>query len=704
MSIFFYPVLYVLNRLKYSQKFALIGVLILLPCAVSMYFLVTELHKNIVFSEMERYGLAYNNTVNKALDSIQEHRRLSYAVLGGDSTSKDRLSAAQAAVDEQFKQVDALDQKLGAKLDSTVQWTGLKKKWQDLKDKLPGIKQQDSYDLHTAIAADILALIAHVGDKSNLILDPELDAYYLMDATLIRIPTLTEEISQLRELGSGIGLRKTITKEEITTLIYKKATIASASDALYAGAQVIYDKNPPLKTQMDAPIQQWAGSFSQFIAGLDSNFVMPDKIQGSDVLYANAATKAVKDVQSLYNAEATLLEKLLSERVGHYTQIQYFVISFVGIVFLLVLYVFGAFYISFTKAVRALQQSSMEVAKGNLLTRIAIRTKDEMRDASLSFNAMVDAVKEIINASKQAAEQVSSTSERIVIIAEEAANVNQKLSMSMQETVQRAEIQLHGTEESSNAMTEMTTGIQRIAESASIVSDTSQDSSQSAAAGNEAMGKVIVQMESIQYSVSDTADKIHRLHDFSQEISQIAEVIKGLSAQTNLLALNASIEAARVGEHGRGFAVVANETRKLAEQSSTSAEGIYMLLQQIQEASVQSVQMMDKVQENVRLGHTVVQEAGDSFRQILQSTQHIAEQIQDISAASEQIAAGSEEAAAAISEIAGVTKKSSEQFKSISDMSMAQLSSMEELAGEAVVLNQMSQSLREQIGKFAIEE
>jgi methyl-accepting chemotaxis protein len=162
------------------------------------------------------------------------------------------------------------------------------------------------------------------------------------------------------------------------------------------------------------------------------------------------------------------------------------------------------------------------------------------------------------------------------------------------------------------------------------------------------------------------------------------------------LALNASIEAARVGEHGRGFSIVANETRKLAEQSTASAEGIYALLKQIKDASEQSVHKMNKVQEDVRLGQTDVKDAGASFRKISMSTQQIAEKIQDISAASEQMAAGSEEAAATISEIAGVTKKSSEQFKLISDMSVAQLSSMEDLADQAIALNQMSQSLHEQ--------
>ncbi|WP_090791656.1 methyl-accepting chemotaxis protein [Paenibacillus sp. GP183] len=169
-----------------------------------------------------------------------------------------------------------------------------------------------------------------------------------------------------------------------------------------------------------------------------------------------------------------------------------------------------------------------------------------------------------------------------------------------------------------------------------------------------------------------------------------------------MLALNASIEASRVGEHGRGFTVVANETRKLAEQSALSAEDITALIQQIQETSLQSVKSMDNVVNDVQIGRTVVQESSESFQRIIQSSQEIADQIQDISAASEQMAASSEEAAATISEIAKITKISFDQFQSISETSSAQLSDMEELAEQANALNRMSQTLREQIGKFAI--
>lgn len=78
----------------------------------------------------------------------------------------------------------------------------------------------------------------------------------------------------------------------------------------------------------------------------------------------------------------------------------------------------------------------------------------------------------------------------------------------------------------------------------------------------------------------------------SGQITNIIELMDGISFQTNLLALNAAVEAARAGEHGRGFAVVAAEVRNLSQKSSDAAHHIRRL---IQEASEQVQQGMGDI-------------------------------------------------------------------------------------------------------------
>jgi methyl-accepting chemotaxis protein len=207
-------------------------------------------------------------------------------------------------------------------------------------------------------------------------------------------------------------------------------------------------------------------------------------------------------------------------------------------------------------------------------------------------------------------------------------------------------------------------------------------------------------MGAIQQSVNGTTQSIEQLNGFAQKVGQMVVFIKELAYKSNILALNASIEAVRAGEHGRGFSVVANETRKLAEMSASSADGIADLLNQIQLTSEQSYQAMNQVQQEVQLGSQTVQDTRQTFQLILSSTRSIASQMEEISAAAEQMSASSEEVTATIGQISDIARGSSEQVVQMSDMSSRNLASMRELSEQADLLKNLSHSLQQQIEKF----
>lgn len=101
----------------------------------------------------------------------------------------------------------------------------------------------------------------------------------------------------------------------------------------------------------------------------------------------------------------------------------------------------------------------------------------------------------------------------------------------------------------------------------------------------------------------DMADKgVTSLVFSATKIKEISTLITDISGQTNLLALNAAIEAARAGEHGKGFAVVAEEVRKLADQTSQSANNIHKLVSTIQNESNETVNNIQIVRDNVDSG------------------------------------------------------------------------------------------------------
>nr|WP_272914384.1 methyl-accepting chemotaxis protein [Paenibacillus sp. EZ-K15] len=78
------------------------------------------------------------------------------------------------------------------------------------------------------------------------------------------------------------------------------------------------------------------------------------------------------------------------------------------------------------------------------------------------------------------------------------------------------------------------------------------------------------------------------------------------------------MEASRAGEHGRGFAVVAGEVKKLAEQSSKSAQQITSYVESIQEGIQNAVQSMEQGTREVTEALHLVTQAGSSFNETME--------------------------------------------------------------------------------------
>jgi methyl-accepting chemotaxis protein len=143
--------------------------------------------------------------------------------------------------------------------------------------------------------------------------------------------------------------------------------------------------------------------------------------------------------------------------------------------------------------------------------------------------------------------------------------------------------------------------------------------------------------------VAQVVDTMGSIHTSSKKIVDIIGVIDGIAFQTNILALNAAVEAARAGEQGRGFAVVATEVRSLAQRSAAAAKEIKTLI--------------DDSVANVDAGSTLVEQAGSTMAQIVDSVKRVTDIMGEITAASQEQTDGIEQVNRAITEMDGVTQQ-----------------------------------------------
>ena len=196
--------------------------------------------------------------------------------------------------------------------------------------------------------------------------------------------------------------------------------------------------------------------------------------------------------------------------------------------------------------------------------------------------------------------------------AEAVATASSEISQGNQDLSGRTEGQASALEETAASMEQLGTAVGQNAGHAREADQLARSASELAEQGGAAVQRVV--------------DTMGDINAGSRKIADIIGVIDGIAFQTNILALNAAVEAARAGEQGRGFAVVASEVRHLATRSAQAAHEIKALIG----SSVDSVDQ----------GTVLVNEAGQTMREVIASIQKVSRLMSDISTASGEQSAG----------------------------------------------------------------
>jgi twitching motility protein PilJ len=210
---------------------------------------------------------------------------------------------------------------------------------------------------------------------------------------------------------------------------------------------------------------------------------------------------------------------------------------------------------------------------------------------------------------------------------------------------------------SNTSVSEINTSIQRVSAAANDAAQVAQEARHNASYGGQAVDKTVFSMNRIRNNVQETAKKIKRLGESSQQIGEIVKLIDDIADQTNMLALNAAIQAATAGEQGKGFSVVTEEVRRLAQRSSNAAREIASLVKSIQDDTNAAVVAMEESTGEVVEGSRVADEAGKALRSIEQVVSKLADLIFNISESSLQQAITSSNIARSMNEVSTLTQE-----------------------------------------------
>ncbi|HEB55900.1 MAG TPA: methyl-accepting chemotaxis protein [Gammaproteobacteria bacterium] len=669
-----WPAERVMGRLRYAQKFMLVFILFMVPLLVSGYLLVKEISTDVHSLENEHRGVLYLGALRHLLKHVPQHRGMTYAYLSGDTSFRQKAIDKSKQVENDFIALEKQERELGGLLKTGQKFAALKQHWQQLQSRVMQMSADESFQEHSKLMDEIIGLNVYVADTSGLVLDPELDSFYLMDTVVNILPALANDMGKARGMAAGVTAKGEMSVEQNTRLAVLEDRIRSDSNRLQSALAVVMKENPDIGARLKGRDQVAVDEGKAFLHMLNSEILQPDHINVSAKAVFAAGSKAISAGFELYDRVLPALDDLLLSRVETKKSEQMYSTATAVFILLALLWLFAGFYRGVINNIQRIADAAGWLADGDMTTRVQVQGHDEMKDIGEGFNRMATSFNDVISKLASSAQQVAASSE--------------ELSAVTVQTGQTINEQQSQTEQVATAMNEMNATVQEVAKNVADTANAANGANQETQAGRRVVDEAVTAIQGLAGEIESAAEVIQTVEQDSDSISAVLDVIRGIAEQTNLLALNAAIEAARAGEQGRGFAVVADEVRTLAGRTQDATQEINSMIERLQSGSKKAVEVMNSSREQTQLVVDKAQHAGESLKVIAASV----EKINDMSS---QIASAAEEQHA-------VTEEINQNIVSISNMATQTSAGASQTSQSSEELARLATELQTIVQKFKV--
>ncbi len=311
-------------------------------------------------------------------------------------------------------------------------------------------------------------------------------------------------------------------------------------------------------------------------------------------------------------------------------------------------------------------------------------------------------IRELMQKISDITDLVASASEELSASASQSADASEMVAVSCTNVAGSCTEQISAVSSASDETSAFVSNMQEFKSAITRSNDMTKSTSEAAEKGASDMTNATNMMSTIKESVENTAEVVDGLGDKLKNIDTFVSTISEIASQTNLLSLNASIEAARAGEAGKGFAVVASEISKLADDSNQAAENITALIEDIMRSSEEAVGAMRDGAERVVEGTETVNEAGNTFSNIVDMVRAIADESERMNAIVEQLSHGTNTIAENIQKIEQMGVNVADETQNVSAASQEQTASSHQVAESSDRLAENALTLQKLVSQFKL--
>ena len=624
MKTVLYPAIALMNRLSFGMKFSLISVLFFLPMLVTNFYLVRDSYRQFVGTQA---ALASLELLGSSLQLRRDLENLNDLVLISSMIGQSSQAGDLDARITQLEQsVSAGLQGLQPVTRDAEQAAEFVAKRDELLAELKSAEGESALQNKIVIVGRLLSsshiLIKQVVSQAGLSQNPQPQVRQITELLTNVTPHITEVLSQGRAIGAyslaqGFINSSASTQFDDLLLQLEKLHAEYGLDLQEALGGNVAAQNG-LGSLAEASRQTLKDSAVLF----EDQVIVADSLDTPWVQFFDQVSQEMAKTYAFNDGLLAFLDSQLSKRLTENRGQMLLLVVALVVVFLLIGYLYGGFYVSTRTTLKNLGQVMDKVAAGDMTITFQAQSRDELGELGQVFNQTVRRIHDLIERVGHTVGEVGGQADRVEVVSGES---NQAVAG------QRSQI-----EQVATAMNQMAATAQEVARSAAAAVGSAQSVNQETVSGRTLVEAQVGAIERLASEIDQSVAVINQLASDSASISQVLDVIKGIAEQTNLLALNAAIEAARAGEQGRGFAVVADEVRNLAKRTQQSTEEIEAMIAKLQGGVGAAVKAMNASHHMADATVSESSKVQQALENILGAVGMIVDQNQQIAAAAEQ--------------------------------------------------------------------
>ncbi|OEH84944.1 hypothetical protein BHU72_07060 [Desulfuribacillus stibiiarsenatis] len=396
MRILLLPVIKLMDRLTYFKKFLIIGLTVGLGIITIVGNLFYDINHDVDAARDRQIGAHYINELKGLLSDMQRHRGLSYAYSGGESAHHVLIEESEKKVRDRIDTIKELNVRHQSLIKVDAHWQKIEADWKSMQAIGPGFDVEVRFVIYADVIHQLIETIRYVADTSGLILDHERHRYYLTNTVVNEVPSLSEELGQMRALGTRIANKQKITSQERQRLIQHVRSIQNMLDRITFNIHIIEHENERLHDYI-LPLQREVEvSTDEFIGSVERQLILSESIQIQPEQFFSQATQVLDTAFALYETITTELHDDLQGEVERLERRKTVILSIALLMAFLCLYMYLGSYFSVHNAISALKQGTEKIAGGDFGIRLRLDTKDELSYIGDTINTMADELEKYI--------------------------------------------------------------------------------------------------------------------------------------------------------------------------------------------------------------------------------------------------------------------------------------------------------------------